>query len=325
MTPSNFTDFIKTQALALGFQHVGVMPAGAFEHGEEHALSEWLAAGLHADMQWMENYLELRQQPGSLMDGAKSVVCVAVNYYAPDDYDADDPTALKIAKYARGADYHKLLRKRLKKLLTLIQQEAERCGLPPVHGRPVTDSAPQMERPMARRAGLGWVGKNGNLITPTLGSFVFLGELMLDVALDYDAPFVTNHCGTCTRCVTACPTTAITVNDLGHGVVDANRCIAYWTIESDADRFPVDIRDNLNGWIFGCDICQDVCPWNQKFAVANTDPAFQPRSQWRTPEAEMILNWDDAAFTAHTEASAIRRTGLSGLQRNVREAMAGTE
>jgi epoxyqueuosine reductase len=245
------------------------------------------------------------------MEGTRSIVCVAMDYYTPDDYDPADPDALKMAKYARGTDYHTVLKDRLKQLLAEIQ-----AINPSINGRALTDSAPILEKPLAVRAGIGWMGKNGNVIVPGLGSWVFLGELLLDVELDYDLGTVPDQCGRCRRCIDACPTEAI-VEDK---VVDANRCISYWTIEYKGETFPQPIRENLNGWIFGCDICQDVCPWNIKFARPTTEPEFQPRPLNRRPDADTLLALDEETFREAYRKSPVKRTKLAGLRRNVRSA-----
>ena len=303
--------FIHEKAQALGFQKVGIIPAGPFAQGEGERLSQWLEAGYQAEMQWMVTHLDKRLDPASLMEGTRSIVCVAMNYYTPDEPALSAPVALKIAKYARGTDYHDVLKRRLKELLAAIQEMA-----PQVRGRALTDSAPILEKPLAVQAGLGWMGKHGNLITRDIGSWVFLGELLLDVALPVDPVRVPDACGSCTRCIDACPTDAI-VSDT---VVDANRCISYWTIEYKGERFPEAIRENLNGWIFGCDICQDVCPWNLKFATPTLEPEFQTRPLNRQPEAAVLLALDEEQFREAYRKSPVKRAKLAGLHRNIAEA-----
>jgi len=299
-------NFIQQRALELGFAKVGITSAQPFDESIPARLNSWLSAGYQAEMQWMVTHLNLRLNPASLMENTQSIVCVAMNYH--NEIETGD---LKIAQYARGSDYHKVVKKKLKQLLKDIQAYA-----PGIKGRPLTDSAPILEKPLAVQAGLGWLSKNGNVILPEHGSFLFLGEILLDVDLEPDAPFETDHCGQCTRCIDACPTDAI-VQD---GVVDANRCISYWTIEYKGERFPDNIRENLNGWIFGCDICQDVCPWNHKFATPTTEPDFQPRPWNITPNATEILNLTLDDFNTRYMSSPVKRAKLPGLQRNVREA-----
>ncbi|WP_373532065.1 tRNA epoxyqueuosine(34) reductase QueG [Vampirovibrio sp.] len=305
---AELTRLLKEKALQLGFAKVGIIPAEPFQNGEDERLSAWLGQGFQADMAWMVTHYDKRRDPASLMDETRSILCVAMNYFTPDEYDPHDPQALKIAKYARGTDYHYVLKDRLKALLAYAE-----ALCPGLQGRALTDSAPIMEKPLAVNAGLGWMGKNGNVILPGQGSFFFLGELLLNVALDYDATPMANHCGTCRRCIDACPTEAI----VDEGVIDANRCISYWTIEYKGERFPAAIQDNLSGWIFGCDICQDVCPWNIKFAQPTVEPAFQPHPLNRKPQAEALLGLDEEAFRAQFQKSPLKRTKRAGLHRNI--------
>lgn len=310
------TALIKRKALELGFHKVGIVPAEPFVPKTGQNLQQWLALGYQSEMAWMVTHLEKRLDPASLMEGTKSIVCVAMNYYTPDEYDRNDPDALKIAKYARGTDYHNVLKDRLKDLLAYIREL-----VPEVQGRALTDSAPILEKPLAVKAGIGWLARNGNVIIPDLGSWAFLGELLLDIPLEADVETVPNHCGSCRRCIDACPTDAI----VGDGVVDANRCISYWTIEYKGEEFPKHITENLSGWIFGCDICQDVCPWNIKFARHTAEPEFQPRPLNRQPEAETLLSLDEDNFREHYRKSPVKRAKLSGLRRNIREALRNRE
>ncbi|WP_303673328.1 tRNA epoxyqueuosine(34) reductase QueG [Vampirovibrio chlorellavorus] len=311
LTQTELTRLIKEKALALGFAKVGIVPAEPFRNGAVERLQTWLSQGFQADMAWMVSHYDKRKDPASLMEGTRSIVCVALNYFNTDAYDSQDAKELKIAKYARGTDYHYVVKDRLKELLAYVQTLQ-----PDVQGRALTDSAPIMEKPLAVQAGLGWMGKNGNLILPGMGSFFFLGELLLDVALDYDTTVVPDQCGSCRRCIEACPTEAI----VEPTVVDANRCIAYWTIEYKGEQFPATIREHLNGWVFGCDICQDVCPWNIKFARPTEEAAFQPRSLTRHPHRETLMALDEEQFREAFRKSPIKRPKLAGLQRNVRMA-----
>jgi epoxyqueuosine reductase len=319
MDPQVLSDLIRQKALALGFAKVGIIPAAPFQPHEGKQLQNWLALGYQAEMAWMVTHLEKRLDPASLRAGTRSLVCVALNYYTPDVQDSVenaeamfDPSVLKIAKYARGTDYHYVVKERLKALLAYIQ-----TLMPQVQGRALTDSAPIMEKPLAVKAGLGWMGKNGNVIIPGQGSWFFLGELLLDIELVYDVEAVVpDHCGSCRRCIDACPTDAIVQN----GVVDANRCISYWTIEYKGEVFPQAITDNLSGWIFGCDICQAVCPWNVKFARPTSEPEFQPRPLVQALNAETLLALDEETFKVHFRKSPIKRAKLKGFKRNVRAA-----
>lgn len=315
-SPSQLTSAIKAKAQELGFTAVGIIPASVLSDADRQPLHDWLAQGYQADMAWMANHLDKRLDPASLMDNTTSIVCVALNYFNKDVYDRNDPQSLKIAKYARGTDYHYVVKDKLKLLLTEIRTLA-----PDTKGRALTDSAPIWERALAMKAGLGWVGKNGNVIHPQYGSFLFLGELLLDIELDYDPPFTgyfdSGHCGTCTRCLDSCPTNAIVTD----GVIDSRKCISYWTIEYKGESFPQEISENLNGWIFGCDICQDVCPWNTKFATPTAEPLFEPRPWNHTPAAPDILALDDDTFRQQYRKSPIKRTKLHGLRRNVEAAL----
>lgn len=311
LNQTELTRLLKEEALRLGFAKVGVIPAEPFRQGEGERLGVWLENGFQAEMEWMVTHADKRRDPASLMEGTRSILCVAMNYYNPDEYDPADPAALKIAKYARGTDYHYVLKDRLKALLAYAQNLDSN-----LIGRALTDSAPIMEKPLAVKAGLGWQGKNGNVILPGQGSFFFLGELLLNVELDYDVTPIANHCGTCRRCIDACPTEAI-VQD---GVIDANRCISYWTIEYKGERFPQAIQENLNGWIFGCDICQDVCPWNIRFARPTEEPLFQPRPLNRQPDPAALRALDEEAFREAYRKSPVKRTKIAGLHRNLKMA-----
>lgn len=311
-TPHELTAMIKARAHALGFDKVGIIPATALDKASDAGLRAWLESGYQAEMQWMVTHLEKRLDPASLMEGTRSIICVGMNYYNPDAYAPHDPQALKIAKYARGTDYHSVVKDRLKALLAEIRNWA-----PGVQGRALTDSAPIMEKPLAVQAGLGWMGRHGNLITPDLGSWLFLGELLLDIDLVYEETPVPNLCGSCRRCMDACPTEAIVADT----VVDANRCISYWTIEYKGETFPEAVRENLQGWIFGCDICQNVCPWNIKFARPTREAAFEPRPLNRAPQADILLSLDEEAFREAFRKSPLKRAKRTGLHRNIRQAL----
>jgi epoxyqueuosine reductase len=316
MQPQELSDAIRQKALELGFQTVGIIPAQPFQQGEGERLQAWLARGYQAEMGWMVTHLEKRLNPASLMDGTRSLVCVAMNYFVPDGLDQAamrDPAVLKIARYARGTDYHYVLKDRLKELLAYVQ-----VLVPTAQGRALTDSAPIMEKPLAVQAGIGWMGKHGNVILPGQGSWFFLGELLLDIELAYDLTEPgANHCGSCRRCIDACPTEAIVAD----GVVDANRCISYWTIEAKDDEVPAPIAEQLSGWVFGCDICQAVCPWNIKFSTPTQEPLFQPRPLTVAPDAQTLLALDEEAFRAQFRKNPIKRAKLKGLKRNVRAAL----
>lgn len=300
---------IKKQAQVLGFANAALLrlPLSNFEETGVH-LETWLAEGYHADMQWMVTHLEKRLEPESLMNGASSILCVTMNYNTGPQPKTSEA---KIARYARGDDYHKVVKKQLKTLLKWLQ------GFEPtLEGRALTDSAPILEKALAVKAGLGWQGKHSCLITPDIGSWVFLGELFLNQDIP-DAPEpieLNNHCGRCRRCIDVCPTDAIVQN----GVIDANKCISYWTIENKDETFPETIAQNLGGWLFGCDICQDVCPWNIKFEQPTPIEAFEARPWNQDVKLDDILALDDDSFKTRYQGSPIKRTKLRGLQRNAR-------
>jgi epoxyqueuosine reductase len=309
------TQFIKTEAHALGFQKVGIIPAQPL-HAQGAHLDSWLEKGYQADMHWMQAHSEKRQNPAQLVENTQSIVCVAINYFpgnpTPNTQNTEaqkTDTPVKIARYAQGTDYHEVVKDKLNTLLKKLQEQ-----WPQIQGRAFTDSAPVMEKPMAEQAGLGWMGKNGNLLTQDYGSWLFLGELFLNTPLMYDVPTNVSHCGTCTRCIDTCPTDAI----VQEGVIDANRCIAYWTIEYKGSAFPKPIAENLNGWVFGCDICQEVCPWNIRFEKPTAEESFRARLWNVTPTAEAILALEPETFQTQYRKSPVKRTKLTGLQRNAR-------
>jgi len=299
---------IKQKALELGLDACGISRAEALDV-EAARLKNWLSRGNHASMSWMENHLEKRTDPTKLVDGARSVVSVIQSYYYPDE-PSDDPDIGRISRYAWGDDYHLVLKDRLASLYEWIQGEVGE-----VSGRFFVDSAPIMDKAWAARAGLGWIGKHTNLISPQHGSWFFIGELVLNIELSPDEPIL-DQCGSCTACLDACPTAAITEPY----VVDANLCISYTTIEHREDDVDQSIRDNHGNWIFGCDICQEVCPWN-KFHTESSEVRYAPRPGiLETP----IATWaelDQESFSSRFRKSAIKRTKISGFERNVRYAM----
>ncbi len=293
---------LKAEAVRLGFDMVGVAPA-VIPPGYPRYL-DWLSRGYEAGMGYLSKDPKTREHPGSILPGVRSVVMAGIVYgeRSPgSDFDRNG----KVARYARGADYHDLFWRRLEQLLEWVR--AEFTG---VKGRAVADTAPLLERDFARLAGLGWFGKNTMLIQKRLGSFTLLGGLLLDAELAYDAPFEADHCGTCTRCLDACPTGAFPEP----GVLDANRCISYWTIEH-RGPIPDPMAESLHGWAFGCDICQDVCPWNRK-APPGREPEFRARAEWSDPDLIAWLELDETAFRAMLKGTSIRRTKRTGLIRN---------
>ena len=298
----DLTDRLKAEARRLGFDQVGIAPAVA-PPGYRHFV-DWLAAGRAAGMSYMERHAEIRAHPDRLLEGVRSIIVVSFVYGEPSATEPG-PTEGKIARYARGADYHRVFWRRLDALLAWLQAEC-----PCARGRALADTAPLLERDFARLAGLGWIGKNTMLIDRRLGSFTVLGALLVDIELRTDEPHHADHCGTCTRCLDACPTDAFA----GPYQLDAGKCISYWTIEHKgpiADEF----ADQLDGWVFGCDVCQDVCPWNRK-APPGREPEFAPRPEWINPDLIDWLTRDPAALARALKGTAMARAKRSGLARN---------
>jgi len=299
----NYTKLIKAEAKRLGFLFCGISQAG-FLADEAPRLEDWLNTGMHGEMQYMENHFDKRLDPRLLVDGAKSVISLGLNYYT--DKIQTDPLSPKISKYAYGFDYHHVIKEKLKELLAAIN---EKIG--EVNGRAFVDSAPVLDKAWAKKAGLGWMGKNSNLINKNAGSFFFLAELIVDIDLEYDVAPAADHCGTCTRCIDACPTEAIATPYL----VDGSKCISYLTIEL-KNAIPDDFKGKMDNWMFGCDICQVVCPWN-KFSVLNNEPAFTPHPSLLDLNRK---DWEDITedvFQKVFKNSAVKRTKFSGLKRNI--------
>ncbi|MGI9105368.1 MAG: tRNA epoxyqueuosine(34) reductase QueG [Pyrinomonadaceae bacterium] len=304
--PQRLTARIKEHALELGFHKVGIVPAAAL--AEEHVrLEEWLRRGYHGEMRWMERDPEQRTDPRLVFPRARSVVVVALNYYTPHEHD-DDPAKGKISRYAWGDDYHDVVGGKLKELLAWIKEQE-----PEAAGKTCVDIQPLMDKAWAVRAGFGWIGKHTNVITREYGSWVFLGELLLNLELDYDSVLSEDHCGTCTLCLEACPTGAITEPY----VVDSNKCISYATIELRAPEIPEHVAANLDGWLYGCDVCQDVCPWN-RFEQPTAEPRFEPRAGHVSANLAEILALTPDAYAARFRRTAIKRAKFPGLQRNAR-------
>ncbi len=308
MDSARVTAQLKQQALALGFDKVGI--ASIENPPDLQGLSAWLAAGMAADMAWMAD--PRRMDPKRVLPGVRSLVCVALNYYTPTCH-SQDPSKGKISRYAWGRDYHRVLGRRLKQLHLWMQAQ-----FPDYQGRFYVDTGPVAEKPWAMQAGLGWIGKNSLLLTREYGSWVFLGVILTTLELVPDQPH-TSHCGTCTRCLEACPTQAI----VSPGVVDSRRCIAYHTLESHAERIPAEIAQNLQNWVAGCDICQEVCPWNQRFARLSPLPDFQPYPWNIAPDLEELARIDDEEFDRRFPASALRRLKANRLRRNAQAALQG--
>lgn len=298
-----YSKMITAEALRIGFSQCGISKAEFLEE-EAPRLETWLKNGHHGTMNYMENHFDKRLDPRLLVEGAKSVISLSLNYF-PEQNQAD-PSAPKLSKYAYGEDYHQVIKKKLASLLDYIREE-----IGEVDGRAFTDSAPVLDRAWAKKSGLGWVGKNSNLIAKKSGSFFFLAELIIDLELDYDQNIQTDHCGSCTRCIDACPTEAI----ITPAVVDANRCISYLTIELKNEISP-EFSGKMENWMFGCDICQDVCPWN-RFSVPHVVEEFKPKpGLLQMTKAD----WEDVTqevFSSIFKHSAVKRTKFSGLNRNI--------
>lgn len=303
MTVSQRSQLIKQHARRLGFDLVGLSKA-EFLEDEAARLEDWLSRGHHGKMSYMEHWFDKRLDPTKLVDGAKSVISLLYNYYTEEhQVDADAP---KISKYAYGQDYHLVIRDKLKELLHVINEE-----IGTVHGRAFVDSAPVMEKAWAARSGLGWIGKNTNLLNRQSGSFFFIAELIVDLELEPDTP-TTDHCGTCTRCIDACPTEAITEPY----VLDASRCISYFTIELRHEALPVEFSGKFENWMFGCDICQDVCPWN-RFSHRHSEPEFEPKPELLGMTKREWQEITEEVFDDLFHESAVMRTGFTGLKRNI--------
>ncbi len=297
------TNLIRQEALRLGFDFVGMARAEQMQE-EARRLEDWLNQGKHGQMGYMANHFDKRTDPRKLVEGAKSVVSLMFNYYSPERQ--SDPEAPKISRYAYGEDYHFVLKRKLKDLLGFIRE-----NIGEVAGRCFVDSAPVLERDWARRSGIGWMGKNTMLIHPKAGSWYFLAELILDLDLVYDQP-IQDYCGTCTRCIDACPTGAIAQDGY---IVDGGKCISYFTIEL-RDAIPEDYRGQFENWMFGCDICQEVCPWN-RFSSPHQEPAFQPAEKLLNMKKPDWVELTEEVFRELFRRSPVKRAGYAGLKRNI--------
>jgi epoxyqueuosine reductase len=306
-TTQQVTDAIKRKARELGFTKVGIARAEELtDEGER--LREWLSRGFHATMEWMARTVEKRIDPRAIVPDARSVVCVAMNYYT-DVAHSDDPEVGKISRYAWGDDYHIIMTKRLEQL-----QQAVRELEPSARTKLYVDTGPMMDKAWAARAGIGWLGKHTNIITTDFGSWVFLGEIITDLALVYDDP-IADHCGTCRACIDACPTGAL---DEPY-VLDSTKCISYWTIEHRGE-IPASLAAQFEHWVYGCDICQDVCPWNS-FQQPTPEDAFMPRPWNVAPRLDEVASLSKEEFQARVRRSPIKRTKHEGLTRNARVVM----
>ncbi len=295
-------EFVKNKARELGFAHVGIARAERLDQDADQ-LRNWLDDGKHGTMRWMENWFEKRVDPRKLVPGAKSVIVLTHNYFS--EKNQSDRRAPRIAKYARGKDYHWVLKQKLWQLLDLLKQEVGDFS-----GRAFVDSAPVLERAWAARAGVGWIGKNSLLLHPDDGSFFFLSELIVDIELEYDEP-IADQCGSCTMCMTSCPTQAI----VEPRIVDARRCISYLTIEHRGE-LPDIFKSHMENWMFGCDICQDVCPYNRK-ATPHDEALLEPDEKMLQMTWEDWQNLDRTTFNRLFNGTAVTRTRYQGLKRNI--------
>lgn len=295
------TAFIKQLAESMGFDYCGIAKAQELTEDAKR-LEQWIQKGYHGDMEYMARNFDLRIDPRKLVPGAKSVICFIKNYF-PDQAQADGLP--KIAKYAWGNDYHEVIRNQLHEFLDQLRKQ-----IGPIEGRGFVDSAPVLERSWAQLAGAGWIGKNGNLIKPQAGSFFFIATLIVDIELAYDQPMAKDYCGTCTKCIDACPTQAILPNK----TIEANHCISYLTIELKKEIIETD--RNYKDWAFGCDICQDVCPWNS-FSKAHKEPAFKPIDGLLQMTKEDWMQIEENSFKARFKTSPLLRSKLKGIKRNI--------
>jgi len=297
------TAFVKQTAAGLGFSHCGIAKAERLDE-DARRLETWLLKEHHAGMAYMENHFDLRVDPTKLVPGAKSVITLLMNYFPSASQDAGSP---KISKYAYGKDYHDVIREKLNQFLYLLREKTGN-----INGRGFVDSAPVLERAWATKTGLGWVGKNGNLINKQNGSFFFIATLITDLNLIADNPFVKDYCGTCTKCIDSCPTDAI----LPGKDIDANRCISYLTIELKDLMIPDEFSGKFNDWVFGCDICQDVCPWN-RFSKPQEMPEFNPKEEILHFSFDEWNRIDEIKFREIFKNSPIKRSKFRGIKRNL--------
>ena len=297
------TLYIKKCALALGFESCGIAKAQKLDD-DARRLENWLNQGKHGTMQYMENHFDLRVDPTKLVPGAKSVITLLLNYFPSEQQDLQAP---RIAKYAYGNDYHEVIRTKLKILLEQI-----RSKIGEINGRGFVDSAPVLERTWATKSGLGWIGKNGNLINKQQGSFFFIATLIVDIKLDYDDAVAKDYCGSCTRCIDTCPTDAI----LPGKVIDGSKCISYYTIELKDQLMPGELKNDFNNWMFGCDVCQDVCPWN-RFSKPTNEIMFKPIPEILNLSTSQWEEMSEETFKIVFKNSPLKRSKFAGIKRNL--------
>lgn len=303
MFKASNTHLIRNEAKRLGFEYIGIAKAEKISE-EARRLEEWLRQGMHGKMQYMANHFDKRIDPRKLVDGAKSVISLMYNYHT--EHEQQDPDAPKISKYAYGADYHFVIKDKLRELLHFIDREIGQ-----ISGRCFVDSAPVLERDWAKRSGIGWIGKNTLLINPRAGSYFFLAELIIDMELEYDSP-IKDYCGDCTRCIDACPTRAISAEGY---LVDGSKCISYFTIEL-KEAIPEEYKGSFENWMFGCDICQEVCPWN-RFSQQHAEPQFDPHPDLLGMKKNDWQEITEDVFREIFRKSAVKRTKFKGLKRNI--------
>ncbi len=302
-TNDQHTQLVKQLASLHGFDYCGIAKAEPLDE-DARRLEKWLKQGMHGNMKYMENYFDLRVDPTKLVPGAKSVITLLKNYFPSQTSSAES----KISKYAYGKDYHDVIRSSLKQMIVELQEKIGQFN-----GRGFVDSAPVLERTWARRSGLGWIGKNGNLITKQSGSFFFIATLIVDVELNHDDPFAKDFCGSCKKCMEACPTEAI----MPDKTINGSKCISYFTIELKDEIIPEEMKGKFQSWMFGCDVCQDVCPWN-RFSKPNSEEAFQPLPEilnFTTKEWEEL---SEEAFKKVFKHSPLSRSKYKGIQRNIK-------
>jgi epoxyqueuosine reductase len=299
-----YTGIIKRTSAAYGFDYCGIGKAQPLDE-DARRLERWLKAGMHGGMQYMENHFDLRIDPTKLVPRAKSVITLLKNYYPQQN---DNNSDIQISKYALGTDYHTVIKDSLKQMIFHLQEQ-----IGEFNGRGFVDSAPVLERAWATKTGLGWIGKNGNLITKQSGSFFFIATLIVDIELNYDDPFARDLCGSCSRCIDACPTEAI----LPDKVVDGSKCISYFTIELKDEIIPEEMKGKFQNWIFGCDVCQDVCPWN-RFSKPHNEIKFSPIPEILNLSTREWEELSEAMFKNIFKHSPLKRAKHRGIQRNIR-------
>jgi epoxyqueuosine reductase len=300
---TNFSILIKQWALSLGFDLCGIAKAEKLDE-DARRLELWLNKGMHGTMDYMSNHFDLRVDPGKLVPGAKSVITLLINYFPSEQQNSQSP---KIAKYAYGNDYHEVIRAKLKTLLALMKEQ-----IGEINGRGFVDSAPVLERAWASKSGLGWIGKNSNLLNKQIGSFFFIATLIVDVELEYDDAYAKDYCGSCTKCIDSCPTEAI----LPGKVVDGSKCISYFTIELKDMLVPSDQKEQFKDWMFGCDVCQDVCPWN-RFSKPHNTIEFTPIPQVLNLSKNEWEEMSEETFKEVFKHSPLKRSKYAGIKRNL--------